>query len=464
MNDPGAGSVMPSDLSEHIQQTVMVDTHEHLRREDVWLQDGPGDVLSDLFFVPYDGGDLVTAGASDHDVDRLADHTAGDIASRFAPVADAWEAMRLTGFGEAVRLHARLIYGMEEITAPAMVAAQSRLEQLRQPGQRLRLLRDVARLDHLQVDDLCWACEPDESAPEFFLYDLNWRTFCNGGIELETPYEGIGTWRGVEKETGIKVTDLRSLRRAMEAIFSLHGRRAIAVKTLHAYERTLLWRERDDHDAERALQAVLANPDDAEEADRLCLGDWCLARGVELAIEYDLPFKIHTGYLARNLPMRIDRLRPGLLCELLIRYPQARFVLMHIAYPYNDELVAIAKHYPNVWVDLCWAWSCNPRVSADFVRHFLHAAPANKLFAFGGDTWWPTRIVAYSVQARTWLTRALDAEVSDGDLSERQAIDMASRLMRRNQLDCFDVEGARAAVRQALSAAVQPEPSRIVTQ
>ena len=116
---------MASDLSEHIQQTVMVDSHEHLRMEDVWLQDGPGDVLSDLFFVPYDGGDLVTAGADDQDVNRLADHTAGDIESRFAPVADAWEAMQLTGFGEAVRLHAKLIYDMEQITVPAMAARQA---------------------------------------------------------------------------------------------------------------------------------------------------------------------------------------------------------------------------------------------------------------------------------------------------------------------------------------------------
>ena len=33
------------------------------------------------------------------------------------------------------------------------------------------------------------------------------------------------------------------------------------------------------------------------------------------------------------------------MCELFARYPNAKFVLMHIAYPYNDELVALAKHY-----------------------------------------------------------------------------------------------------------------------
>jgi uncharacterized protein len=86
---------------------------------------------------------------------------------------------------------------------------------------------------------------------------------------------------------------------------------------------------------------------------RLCLGDWCWARGVELAIEHDLPFKLHTGYYAGSGHMPVDRIRSGNLWALLSRYPTARFVLMHIAYPYSDELVALAKHCPNVWVDLC---------------------------------------------------------------------------------------------------------------
>ena len=51
--------------------------------------------------------------------------------------------------------------------------------------------------------------------------------------------------------------------------------------------------------------------------------------------------------------MPVERIRPGHLCALLMRYPKARFVLMHNAYPYSDELIAIAKHYPNVYIDMC---------------------------------------------------------------------------------------------------------------
>ena len=49
-------------LAEHIQHTWLCDTHEHLRTERVYLEQGP-DVLVDLF-GNYVSADLISAGAS----------------------------------------------------------------------------------------------------------------------------------------------------------------------------------------------------------------------------------------------------------------------------------------------------------------------------------------------------------------------------------------------------------------
>jgi hypothetical protein len=294
----------------------------------------------------------------------------------------------------------------------------------------------------VQIDDFQWSCKPDESGPEFFLYDLSWAGFARGDVKVED----------IQQETGIEVSTLEDLREALAAIFRRYAPCAIAVKAQHAYARTLRWEERSDEDAAHALPVVLAGGE-VEEATRLTLGDWCWARGVELAIEHNLPFKLHTGHHAGTGSMPIDWVRAGNLCPLLARYPEARFVLMHTSYPYTDELVSIAKHYPNVWVDLCWAWSIDPYSSADFVRRFLHAVPSSKLFGFGGDTFWPTSAVAYSIQARRGLQRALEAEIASGDLTETEAITIAHRLMHDNQYACFDIEGARAAIRAQLAPA-----------
>jgi hypothetical protein len=429
---------LQTDLAHEISAIALVDTHEHLFREDRWAGDDADrhDILRDLF-MNYVPADLEVAGATKEALERLLDPAAGDLESRFVGIRDAWEATQLTGYGEAVRLIAKEIYGLDSLTVEGLEAAQRKLDELRRPGERLRLLRDVAGLDHVQIDDFVWACEPDESGPGFFLYDLSWADLANGVVKIED----------LHRETGIEVSTLDDLREALAAIFRRNAPYAIAVKAQHAYWRTLRWEERSDEDAAHALRVTLAGGE-VDEATRLALGDWCWARGVELAVEHDLPFKIHTGHYAGAGYMQIDRVRAGNLSPLLARYPEARFVLMHISYPYTDELVSIAKHYPNVWVDLCWAWSIDPYSSADFVRRFLHAVPSNKLFAFGGDTMWPTSAVAYSIQARRGLRRALEAEVAAGDLTEQEAIAVARRLMHDNQYACFDIEGTRAAIRE----------------
>jgi hypothetical protein len=80
--------------------------------------------------------------------------------------------------------------------------------------------------------------------------------------------------------------------------------------------------------------------------------------------------------------------------------------------------------------------------------------PANKLFVFGGDTFWPTATVAYAAQARQGLTRALQAEVDEGLLSEAEAIALASRFMFENQMECFRVAEKKQTVLRAHEAAL----------
>src|SRR5262245_33833484 len=143
-----------TDLAQHIQATPLMDTHEHLRKEQVYLQEGP-DVLQDLF-DNYVTADLVVAGATREAVERLTDPADPDLAARFVGVREAWERCCHTGYGEAVRLIAQQAYGMQEITPEALEAARTRNLELRQPGERLRILKEVGNLDHVQIDDFCW--------------------------------------------------------------------------------------------------------------------------------------------------------------------------------------------------------------------------------------------------------------------------------------------------------------------
>jgi predicted TIM-barrel fold metal-dependent hydrolase len=117
------------------------------------------------------------------------------------------------------------------------------------------------------------------------------------------------------------------------------------------------------------------------------------------------------------------------VCRLLIDFPDARFVLMHIGYPYQDEYIAIAKHFANAWIDLCWAWIISPTASVRFVREFLTTAPSNKLFAFGGDYLSVETVYGHSRVARQGIVEALVGLVEDGWLDVAEASATARQIM-----------------------------------
>jgi len=439
---------MSTDLARHIDALKMVSTHEHLVREARWLNGGPKDVMQDLF-SSYPSDDLFVAGASREAIDDIMAGDPADLERRWSGVEHAWEAAQFTGYGQAVRMKARHVYGMVEITPAAVRVAQARLDELRRPGARLALLQNVSLLDHVQIDEKRWRIEPDPTGPDFFLYDLSWLRFTglgphSKGIDLDD----------LAAETGIVVRDLRTLSDAMEGLLERYGRLAIAIKSQHAYDRTLRWEPRSNAEAEAALKEVLKSPAAWPHPAGIVLGDWSLARAAELATGFDLPLKIHTGFLGGRPRMQhIYDVSPANLAKLLLAYPRTRFVLMHAGYPYGGELISMAKHFPNVYVDLCWGWALNPRAHMEFTREFLHAAPISKLFGFGGDDVYCTSTHAFALQTRHWFAKALIAEVADGCLTEPEAIRIATRVLRENQYACFDVEGRRQHARAALAAA-----------
>lgn len=425
---------MESDLATYVTSTPVCDTHEHTRSEDQWLREGPPDVLADIF-SNYSPADLVSAGMSEQDMTELLQGKKQSMEERWVTVQKPWQRIRHTGYGEAVSIGAQELYGIEELTLGGILAAQPRYEALRRPGGQLWLLKEKARLDHVQVNDLLRRPPvPDPIAPQFYLYDLSWVQMSIHDVDYARLFE----W------TGVTVKDLATLRQAIEAMFDRYGRNAIAVKSQQAYSRPLWWEKRSDAEAQQALEAILRDPKGVDVRQRHCLGDWCLARGVEQATALGLPVKFHTGYIAGNARMQLDDIRPAALCALVREYPQARFVFMHMGYPYGEELISLAKHYTGVYASMCWAWSIAPRQACEFVRRFIHTAPVSKLLAFGGDSAWPTPAVAYCRQMRRWLTRALEQEVAEGDLSERQAIEVAGQILRGNHYECFDIASLRA--------------------
>ena len=426
-----------TELSKFIAESPMASSHEHTEHPRFYEKMAP-DILSNLFST-YIAVELAASGASDNEISNLLDTSNPDIAGRFKPIEKYWKSIEFTGYAEGSKLLASAYYGIDLITPKTLADAQSAENRVPDAQQMKKILQECANLDHVQIDPCSRFMPIDSVGQDFFFYDINVFDLCNGTPELGE----------LERQMKQEIGSLEELRTAVELLIRHGAQYAVAIKSQHAYHRTLKWCPRSDNEARQAFAKYLKGSEDCTLEDRLCLGDWCISLIAELAKSHNLPFKLHTGYYGNHSVMPTEYIKPGNLCELLRENPGTKFILMHIGYPYTEELLAITKHFPNAFADMCWAWSLNPRHCANFFRNYIHAAPLHKLFVFGGDAFMPCETFGFALQTRKWLNIALHSEIGEGHIKEEEAIHIAKRVMLDNVCDTFAMDKKRKALSNA---------------
>jgi predicted TIM-barrel fold metal-dependent hydrolase len=161
--------------------------------------------------------------------------------------------------------------------------------------------------------------------------------------------------------------------------------------------------------------------------------------------------KLHTGYYAGDNSMPLSRLRlnVGSAAELCRQAPDTKFVFMHIAYPYYEELLALAKQWSNAHVDLCWAWIINPVATKDYLKKHIVTAPINKLLSFGGDYIPVEPVLGHAELARRGITQALAELVAEGWLKLADALDLVDPILHGNARHLFRLAAKTETLRRA---------------
>ena len=161
------------------------------------------------------------------------------------------------------------------------------------------------------------------------------------------------------------------------------------------------------------------------------LADYMFHCFLKRANDEDFPVQIHTGYLAGNWGS-LGGTKALNLIPVFEKYRRVRFDIFHASWPWVSELGAIAKNYPNVYPDMCWAWTMNPAESERALSQWLDAVPYNKIFGYGADTRWPWCNVGYSIQARKGIARVLEEKIAAGHFSDGTAREVAAAIMVTN--------------------------------
>jgi predicted TIM-barrel fold metal-dependent hydrolase len=423
-------------IRELVNATPFVDTHEHLPDESTRLnaESGAGVPMPlchdvSLLFSHYVDSDLIVAGMPAEDVAVIKDPGV-DPLDKWKRIAPYYERTRHTGYCRNVRETLRAVYGEDDIHEGNVVAISEKIEALMRPGYYRRLLRDVANIEYCQVNHLLDPVFNETEDPELLAQDISFMAM--GLLDVDRVAERVGR----EADT------LGEYRDVIAECFDRFGARAVAVKSQAAYVRRLNYEDVPLEQAAPLYDRMRSGDDSMGAEDWKALQDHVFHYCLRQAKEQGLPVKLHTGYYAGQNRMPLERVRQnaGDLCAVLQTHPDATFVLMHIGYPYEHEMIALAKQYANVVIDMCWAWIINPLASVRFVKEFLMAAPASKLLSFGGDYAMVEMVPGHAAIARQGLAQAMSELVEEGWLRDDEAPALIERLMRGNARALFNYD------------------------
>ncbi len=213
------------------------------------------------------------------------------------------------------------------------------------------------------------------------------------------------------------------------------GAGAVCAKCALAYHRTLSFEPVSLGEA-KLLYSLDPDRLTAEQKKKLedFMMHWCVAK----CGEYDLILQVHTGYLAGNMG-QLENGRAIQLIDMFKAYPGTKFDLFHGGYPWRDDIGALAKSYPNVFIDLVWLPQISRSASVEALHEWLDAAPYNKFF-WGGDCWSIEGAAGSLEYGRSVVAQVLAEKVEAGLMTEMFARTVAAGIFRNNAIENFGLE------------------------
>ncbi|MBW7995730.1 MAG: amidohydrolase family protein [Candidatus Glassbacteria bacterium] len=424
-------------LKSYIDSIKVIDTHQHQKLSSI-LRGGEVNFYTILSTTGL-GTDLVSAGSPGLDADMIE---RGDLDSLWKTYGVFLDRCRNTSvYGHLVQSF-RILYDMDE-----PYFTRDNIEKL------------SAQLAHNYNNPESWYREALEKAPiELMLNDQWWDQF-----KVRTDFEShalvmridmymVSIAHRAELERADADTMSNPFYQARREDFEIRDlddylafadrwfakfveRGALCAKTANAYHRSIDYR---NVSKEEAYRLFARPPETLTPGQRKRLEDymffWCVGK----CAEYDLPLQIHTGYLAGN-SRSLENGRPMKLLDVFQAFPQVKFSLFHGGFPWYQEIGALAKSYPNVYVDLCWLPVISRETAVSALHQWLDCVPYTKFF-WGGDCYTVEDAVGSLEYGRDVVAQVLAERVSAGRMSMELAREVARGIFRNNAIRFFKLK------------------------
>jgi len=426
------------EILDFISTIEIIDTHEHLPCKEI-DRDVNVDVLKE-YLGHYFNRDLMSAGLFTENYKRIIEEDI-PLMEKWRLVEPYWELSRYTGYGRALDIVAKDIYGIEKIDGSSIEELNDKFLKTLKIGHFKKILKDKCKIKTslLNVETLDKKYDPLKERSihcdrEFFspVYRIEYLVFPKLWSHIQK----------IEKQSGIGITSFTRWLEATENIIEkAYSMGSVALKHHLAYLRTLKYDRVPRSLAEEEFNNIFSTKhmpdwDERPAPTGKAFQDYMFHFILDIANRKNLIVQIHTGIL-EGCGNKLSNSNPELLSNLFLEYPEVTFDLFHISYPYQNELTVLAKNFANVFIDMCWAHIVSPNASVNSLLEWFCTVPLNKISAFGGDYLFVDGVYGHLKLAQQNVAKALSMKVMEGLFDMDNAMKVARMLFYENPKNIF---------------------------
>lgn len=415
-------------IFEHVRDIEIIDTHEHLSCFENEREKNT-DFLKE-YLTDYFNRDLISAGLSKADYEKAIDIRL-PLMERWKIVEPFWNVAKHTGYGRGLDNTVNGLYGIDSISGRTLEQLNHEFLKTLNGGQYETVFKKKSKIKIALLDGNL------KGDPAFFrnVFRVDSLIWPATGDEVKE----------IEKASGIRICGMDDWLNACDTILE-NALKAGFVGFKHglAYKRTLSHERATKDEAEKEFNKIFAVrhwPNWCQQTFDVGkkFQDYMMHHILRFADKREFPFQIHTG-LQNGHGNLIYNAEPSLLSNLFLEYPGVKFDVFHIGYPYQHVLSALAKTFPNVHIDMCWAHIISPTACVNALVEWIDAVPINKISAFGGDHCFIDGVYGHQYLARVNVSKALAIKVDDGVFDIDRAKEIAEFLFYKNPLRLFNLQ------------------------
>jgi len=404
-------------ILEKIEGIEIIDAHEHLEPEEVRLNQKL-DVFS--FFSHYTKGDLLRAGMDEEQYKSLFNHDI-PIEKRWKLFSPFWEKIRYTCYSKSVLIAVKKFYTYDDINEKNYKDISIAISERNKPGIYRKVLRDTC---HIKVAlTQCQRTDVDRDKKDPILVPVM-------PLLYKLPNEIT-----METISDLKIKSLDDYLEKQKTYFrKIKEEGAVGVKAI-AYPNIEPYGEPDEKKAKEIFNDLktgkikkthIINP----------LYYFLLDRSISLAIKEGFVIAVHTGYWGD-----FRTLSPLHLIPFLMRYPEGKFDVYHLGYPWLRETLMLAKGFSNVYLNFCWLHIISQKAAKEGMDEAIETIPTNKIIGFGGDYLAPAleKVYGHLTMAKEDIAEVVAGKIEKGWFGFDEGLHLIQKYFYTNPKDLYNL-------------------------